>query len=337
MSSKENNIKILDCTLRDGSYAINFQFTARDTMNICRGLERSGIDLIEVGHGLGIGASSPKNGIAFESDLEYISSARSVVSSAKIGAFYIPGIGSIDQLNDARNAGLNFIRIGVNVNDILSAINHIEAALSYDIDVHLNLMKSYALYPDELLEALSPLEQLGLSSVYIVDSAGCMLPRQVSKYISALNDNGWAAGFHGHNNLDLANANCLAALEAGAKYVDSSLCGMGRSAGNAQTEVISWLIKQEGYMINIDQFNLFDLIEETIKPLMIYPQGKSAIEIITGMSRFHSSYLPRFKKATNKYDVNIYRLIQNVSSIDCIDPSEELILSIAKDLNRTSR
>lgn len=337
MDPKDSNVQLLDCTLRDGSYANNFQFTARDTRNICKGLERAGITHIEVGHGLGLGASSPRNGVAFESDNDYIEAAASVVSSAQIGAFYIPGIGLTDRLEDAARAGLDFIRIGANATDIASTISHVEAALSLGLDVHLNLMKTYAVPPSEILRQLRSVSDLDIASVYIVDSAGCMLPNHVNEYVEALRSEDWIVGFHGHNNLDLANANCLASLESGAQFVDASLCGMGRSAGNAQTEVLCWLMAKAGYKINVDPFVLFNLVEKIIKPLMIHPQGRSVLEVVTGMSRFHSGFLPRFKRATNEYDVDIYRLIQTVSQVDCVDPSEELIWSIAKDMNRTSR
>ena len=90
----KTNIQIMDCTLRDGSYAVNFQFTSRDTSNICSKLEEAGINLIEIGHGLGLGIKSPHLGIPFENDIEYIRSAVSSVSHAKIGAFFIPKISS---------------------------------------------------------------------------------------------------------------------------------------------------------------------------------------------------------------------------------------------------
>ena len=171
-----NNITLLDCTLRDGSYTNNFQFTARDTLNICAGLEQAGIKYIEVGHGLGIGINKPKLGIAFETDLEYLKAAYSAVEKSKIGAFFIPELGeSADLTNVIEKVGLDFVRIGINVNEIHKAKLVSEALLSKGIEVHLNLMKTYAISSDEILKQLDDFRGLDLASIYVVDSAGGML------------------------------------------------------------------------------------------------------------------------------------------------------------------
>ncbi len=337
MIKKEDaQVELLDCTLRDGSYANNFQFSVWDTQNICSGLDKAGVRMIEVGHGLGLGITSPKLGIAFESDVDYLEAANKAVSSSKIGAFFIPGIGEDRILKEiAKNGLLDFIRIGVNVDEIDKVRCLSEELLSKGIEVHINLMKTYAMPLDFILEKLDSFIDLNLASIYVVDSAGCMLPNEVRKYVTGLVSSGWDVGFHGHNNLQLANANCLSALGAGAKYVDGSLSGMGRSAGNAQTEVLSWLISKFTCTSNIDTYALFDIANKFIKPTMKSHHGNEVIDLVIGMSRFHSGYLPFFKRVSGKYNVSIYRLIQKVSEIDCISPSEDLIIDIAKDLSRT--
>ncbi len=329
-------VHIMDCTLRDGSYANNFQFTIRDTRIICRTLEDAGVKHIEIGHGLGLGASSPQHGVAFETDLDYILAARSSVQNAYIGVFFIPDIGTEYQLIEAKEAGINFIRIGVNATEVSKALPIVELALTLGLDVHLNLMKSYALPVDQIMKTLRhDFLDMDLHSVYVVDSAGCMLPETVSEYVQVLSRGNWFVGFHGHNNLELANANCLAAVKAGATYVDTTLAGMGRSAGNAQTEVMGWLLKNSGHNIEIDQFILFELISSYLKPLMMNPQGRDELELIIGMSRFHSGFIPRFKRVLSQYDINLHKLIWKVSEIDCVNPSIELIESIAFDMSRT--
>lgn len=336
MTQGENAVTLLDCTLRDSSYVVNFQFTALDTRNIFRGLEKAGLKMIEVGHGLGLGASSPRHGIAFESDTAYIESAVEVRDTAKIGAFFIPGIGTAEDLRDAHKAGLDFIRVGNNATEIEATERDIATAVELGLATHLNLMKTYAVAPAELARAAEMCRDWGLDSIYVVDSAGCMLPGQVAEYVRAIRDaTGLTLGFHCHNNLGLANANCLAALEAGAVYVDGTLRGMGRSAGNAQTEVLSYLLKEAGYPIDIDTFLLFETAERFLTPLVPLPQGHAPLDVVIGMSRFHSGHLPRFKRVLDKYDVDLNRLIMSVSRIDCVDPPEELIESVARDLSRT--
>lgn len=328
--------ELLDCTLRDGGYPIHFQFSAMDVKRICKGLEKSGVTYIEVGHGLGLGASGIAHGVAFESDVDYIKAARQVTVKAKVGAFFIPGIGCENNIIEAVNAGLNFIRIGVNATEINPAKSFCLFAKKLGLQVHINLMKSYALSVDEFANTAELIAKWGVDVIYVVDSSGCMLPRDVSEYIQTIVKltPQIKAGFHGHNNLDLVNANCLAAMDAGAALVDGTLRGMGRSSGNAQTEVLAHLLNVQ---YNTEQYRVFDLfntIEQAVEPLMIKSQGQPSIDVITGISRFHSGFLPRFKRIQNKFDVDLNRLIYEVSKIDCVEPSEALIESVAQDLVR---
>ena len=324
---------LLDCTLRDGGYPIHFQFSIKDVKNITAGLESAGINYIEVGHGLGLGATSLKHGVAFETDEDYILSAKKSVTHAKIGAFFVVNIGDNNDLDMAKKSGLDFIRIGTNVTEVEQAFPYIEHALSLGLEVHLNLMKSYALKLPDFNKMISKLPDFSLASLYVVDSAGCMLPKEVSDYITAVTNAGICAGFHGHNNLNLANANCLAALEAGACFIDGTLRGMGRSTGNAQTEILAHLLNKHLSKNKYQVFKFFSVINNYVEPLMLYKQGQSSIDIVTGISKFHSSFLPHFKRVQSKYDVSLEELIIAVSEIDCINPQVQLIESVARDLS----
>ena len=113
----ENSVHILDCTIRDGSYVVDFQMTREDTFVVTKGLARAGIRYIEVGHGLGLSASKTK-GKAAETDVDYIRAACAAAEgSAKVGCFFIPGIGREDDIRAAHDVGLGFIRLGIDVDD----------------------------------------------------------------------------------------------------------------------------------------------------------------------------------------------------------------------------
>ena len=112
---KKIKSNILDCTLRDGSYENNFGFTKNDTFNICRSLEQAGVEYIEVGHGLGLGASKRTKFKAIQSDKEYLNAANKAISNSKWGVFCIPGIATLDDLKSAADSGINFIRIGTKI------------------------------------------------------------------------------------------------------------------------------------------------------------------------------------------------------------------------------
>ncbi len=102
-------INILDTTLRDGSYTIGYQFNYYDTELIVKGLEKGGLKLIEVGHGLGLGAYKINQSIKITSDLEYMKACNSSLTKSEFGFFFIPGIGSIDDIKLLSDNGGSFI------------------------------------------------------------------------------------------------------------------------------------------------------------------------------------------------------------------------------------
>lgn len=337
MRVSKGKVAILDATLRDSGYAIHFQFSARDTRNLCQGLEKAGVTMIEVGHGLGLGASSVTNGVALETDEDYLGAAAAALTHARFGAFFIPGLGSKEDLAKAANLGMYFVRIGYEVTEIDVARPYVDFAKELGLEVWLNPMKSYAVSASEFGSiAFRAASWQSVDTLCLVDSAGCMLPDEVAAYVtSARQSCDLPLGFHGHNNLGMANANCLAAVGAGATCVDGTLRGMGRSAGNAQTEILAYALQQAGYETAVDPVALFHVVTSYLEPLMLQPQGIPPLEALYGMTRFHSSHLPRFRRALAKFDVDLKRLIMAVSKIDCISPSDELIESVARDLSRT--
>lgn len=327
-----DGIQILECTLRDGSYAIGFQFTAHDTAVISAALEEAGFDLIEIAHGAGLGGSTPEIGIAAATDEEYIRAAAQALKRAKFGAFFIPGIGTREHLDMARHYGMSFIRIGTNVTRSEEAREYIEYACGLGFDVSYNAMKSYAVPPEEFRRRLKQTVEWGAGTVYLVDSAGGMMPNEVREYVARLRDavGETRIGFHGHNNFGLANANALAAIEAGATIIDTTMLGMGRSSGNSQTEVMLVLLKKLGYDTGVDLLKAMDVGEQLIKPRMTGGTGVTALEVTLGAAQFHSSFLPRIEIACARYNVDPKMLVTEVSKVDIVNPSQALIMSIAE-------
>ena len=329
-------LNIIENTLRDGSYVVDFQFNKKQTSEISKGLNELGFKLIEVGHGLGLGAwKNPKLGLSKENDETYISSAIEAAPKADIGVFFIPGIGNYDDLNKAINLGVKFIRIGVNIDSYEQTIEYARYAKKRGVFIAINLMKSYGVKSYEFTEIAKKIHSWQLADViYLVDSAGCMLPDDVYKYIDRTREKiSTPIGFHGHNNLSFAIANSLKAVEAGATFIDTCILGMGRSAGNAQTEIIIYLLQQMGLSpINTEIYKFYEFAEKFILPLMKYKQGLSSEEINIGISKFHSSFMPLLKKVSEDQGVSEFRLMKMVSDINCINPEEELFLKIASKI-----
>ena len=325
-------MKVMDVTLRDGSYAINFQFTAADTAAICRSLEGAGFDLIEIGHGVGLHASEAGHGEAADTDEAYLKAAAGALSRAKFGMFCIPGIARLEDIDLAAQYGMGFIRIGTNVADVEKSAPYIERARGHGMYVTANFMKSYASPPDEFAARAKLSQSYGAQLVYLVDSAGGMLPADVEAYyraVRAVSD--VPLGFHGHDNLGLAIGNSLRAVELGVDLVDSSLQGMGRSAGNAPTEMLLVALRKAGYATGVDELAAMDAGEKYIRPL-IRRKGVSSLDVVTGSAQFHSSYMGIIRRFSLRYQVDPRKLIQRLCEVDKVNAPPALVERLAQEL-----
>lgn len=314
---KKNKVEILDCTLRDGSYVLNYNFNQFETSLISRLLFESGINYVEVGHGVGIGANL-KNGKSFCSDEEYIEAANLAKKNnfSKVGSFCFSSNINFDQLYSVKKSGLDFIRFGVDPKSYKKDLTYINYCNKIGLKVFVNFVKSYSFDKKYLSKITKNLSNEGAHGVYIVDSAGGMLPNDVKKYIEEVKNvvnKKFLIGFHGHNNLGLANANCLSAIDAGANIIDSSMMGMGRSSGNAITEMLIAILDREKILKSKININLiFDLVSNVILP--IYPKKLyDDKEILIGKSYFHSSFYPQLVSFCKKIKVSPKQVLQNFS------------------------
>lgn len=330
-------VTLLDCTIRDGSYAIDFKFTAADTALIAGLLDTAGLRYVEIGHGLGLGASRAGKGQAGSDDLEAIERTRAQVASAKIGAFFIPGIGTADDMRAAAAAGLDFIRVGQNADEIDSAMPFLSLARDLGLEPFLNFMKTYGIATERFAETAQHAAQLGAAGVYVVDSAGGMLPKEVTAYVETTRGaTDIAIGFHGHSNLHLAVANSIAAWEAGATLVDTSVYGIGRSSGNVPTEVMAAVFDRMGVDCGVDAMTIVDIAEQYLQPLaeQLHPHTMTAVAL--GYGRFHSAFLPRALRAAKAAGIDPYRLIVELGRRDMMRMSDELLADTVASLSETT-
>ncbi len=327
------NFKILDTTLRDGSYAINFNFTARDTAIISKKLEEAGIPYIEIGHGVGFNGSE-KHGQALESDEAYLKAAAEALSTSKFGMFCIPGIARLSDIDMAADYNMGFVRVGTNVTQAELSQPFIEKAKKKGMLVAANFMKSYGLSPKEFAKKVKLSESYGADTVYVVDSAGGMFPKDVRAYYEAIREvTDISLGFHGHNNLMLGNANTLEAVEVGYDIVDTSLQGMGRSAGNACTETVVAALLKLGYKLDLDYRALLDIGHTYIAPLYS-SNGRHPLDITAGYADFHTSYMRMIHKYSAKYSVDPVMLMQEITKIDKVDVNENKLDELASRLEQ---
>jgi 4-hydroxy-2-oxovalerate aldolase len=330
---------ILDTTLRDGSYVRDFHFTEQDTFQLAQRLDQLGFELIEIGHGIGLGASEKQLGVADASDEEYMKAGSRAVVRGRWGMFCIPGIGEVRHLDLAASYGMGFVRVGTEVADVDKGRELIDAAIGRGIRVYANLMKSYAAGPaDFAKQAVKPLEW-GAEAVYIVDSAGGMLPHEIKTYIDALRSLRPEAriGFHGHNNLGLAVANSLLCAQEGVDVVDTSLQGLGRSGGNTPTSQYLAALARQGFATPFDLIDVMSASEELVRPV-VQQKGLAMLDVISGFAQFHSSFLGRVQAAADTHGVDVRRLIVELCKLDKTRADQGLIdLAVAKASSHTSR
>ena len=327
--------KIFDTTIRDGSYAVDFKFTCTDVAAIVRKLSKLGIEYVEVGHGMGLDASSPERGVSLYSDMDYIDAAVSVANDCKIGVFCIPGIAKIDHLSEAKKHGISFVRIGTPVHEYQKAKEYIVKSKEIGLTVMVNFMKSYAASPNELAQAASAVHELGADYVYIVDSAGCMLPEDIERYYEAVSSKspGIRLGFHGHNNMGMAVCNSIKCVELGFDFVDCSFQGLGRSIGNTPTEMLVMALKRKYG----DQFLPMDVpclleygyvVLKGITDKELY----SPLDLICGYTGFHSSFLKYIYKCCSEVEVDPLRLIIAYTKINKESMDYEQLKLVAREL-----
>jgi 4-hydroxy-2-oxovalerate aldolase len=317
---------ILDCTIRDGSYAIDFKFTAADTALIAGLLDEAGLPYIEIGHGLGLGAAEAGKDRGLPRDIDVIRRTRERVSRGRLGAFFIAGLGSERDLRDAAGAGLDFVRVGQNADEIDEAWPYVDAARELGLEVFVNLMKTYGVTPDFVARTAVRAAEHGAAGIYVVDSAGGMLPDEVAEYVRAcIAASDLPIGFHGHNNLHLAVANAIAAWEAGATFIDTSVYGIGRSSGNVPTEVMAAVFDRLGVDCGVDAMAIVDIAASYLLPLAenLHPHTMTAVSL--GYGRFHSAYLPRAQRAAEEAGIDPHRLIVELGRRDMMRLSDELL------------
>lgn len=330
---------LLDCTLRDGSYEIDFQFDENDTFSIARNLSKCNIPYIEVGHGIGLGASKKRLGIAAASDEQYCkASSKAIEGNSKWGMFCIPGIATLDDLSMAIDYGMDFVRIGCDVDKVDDIEKFVIFAKKNGIEVFSNFMKSYVISPKEFAKIAKKSLLFGSDVIYIVDSAGGMLPSVTRDFIKSTKDFNpdCKLGFHGHDNLGLGMANCIVCIEEGVNFLDSSLQGLGRSSGNVVTEHLVCVLDKLGYNYNWDPIKIMDIAELLIRPL-ISKTGLSSLDITAGWAEFHSSFMEKILLRSKEERLDPRVLIKNLCELDNLNAETKTLDKIIYKQNKNNK
>ncbi|MEU4377224.1 4-hydroxy-2-oxovalerate aldolase [Pseudonocardia alni] len=333
MSDTKPKVTLVDTSLRDGMSSVSHKFTPDQVAEISSGLDRAGITTIEVAHGIGLGASSIQYGFAAATDAEYVRAAVKATSQADIAVLYVPGIATLAELQGAIDAGAKTVRVAVHCTEADCAEQPIVWAREQGLNVMSFLMMSHKLEPAALAEQAAKLDSYGAQVIYVVDSAGAMVPSGAGARVAALRERISAdIGFHAHNNLGVGVANALTAAEQGATYIDGSLRGLGASAGNAQTEVLAAAFERAGWDTGVNLYPLIDTAEHVVAPLMTEPQIVDETALILGYAGVYSTFFHPTKRAAKKYGVKERDILMELGRRGVIGGQEDMIIDVAAEL-----
>lgn len=328
-------LTILDVSLRDGSHSVRHAFTEQQVREAANGLNASGVRYFEVSHGDGLGGSSLQYGLSATDELKLIEAAAVECTTSEVAVLLIPGIGTKEDLQNAVKAGAKMVRVATHVTEADVAAQHIHLGRELGLKTVGFLMMSHMATVEKVVEQAKLFESYGAEAVYVTDSAGAMLPKDVMERIFALKQTLQCdIGFHAHNNLSMAMANTVAAVEAGASYIDGSMRALGAGAGNTQTEVMVAVLEKLGYETGIDLYKLIDTANNIIAPMMQQPQEITGGSLILGYSGVYSSFLLHAQKAAQQFGVHERDILKEIGKMKAVGGQEDLIYEVAQSLVR---
>lgn len=330
----ERDILITEVALRDGSHAVKHQYTIEQVRNIAKGLADANIPYIEVSHGDGLAGSSLQYGLSLTDEMELIEAAVDAVEGkSKIAALLLPGIGTLTELKQAADLGAKMVRVATHVTEADVAPQHIAYAKELGLETVGFLMMSHMAPVEKLVEQAKLMESYGADSVYVVDSAGYLVPDQVTERIHALKESlDVNIGFHGHNNLSLAMANTIAAIKAGATRIDGSVRCLGAGAGNTQTEVLIAVCERLGIKTGVDLFKIMDVAEDIVAPILQVPQEITRDSLTLGYAGVYSSFALHAKRAAERFGVDSRDILIELGNRKVVGGQEDMIIDVAAEL-----
>ncbi len=322
-----------DVTLRDGMHALSHQYTVAQMVGIARRLDEAKVDLIEVSHGDGLNGNSVNYGFSRHTEAEYLTAVKAVLSHARLAALLLPGIGTIDDMDMAKDCGVDTIRVATHCTEADISRQHIEAGRARDLDVVGFLMMAHMIPTAELVAQAKLMEQYGAHCVYVVDSAGAMLMHDASEKVGALRQAlDCQIGFHNHNNLSLGVANTVLAIQAGADRVDASLAGMGAGAGNTPLEALIAVTDRMGIDSGVALYPLMDAADELVRPIQVRPVQTDGRALMLGYAGVYSSFLLHTERAAERYGVDSRDILVELGRRRMVGGQEDMIVDVALDL-----
>ena len=339
MNAPPREVRITDSTLRDGSHAMRHQFTQEQVRAVVSALDGAGVQVIEVSHGDGLGGSSFNYGFSLVDEISLIRAAVDEARTARIAVLLLPGVGTVEDLREAREAGASVARIATHCTEADVSVQHFAAARDLGMETVGFLMLAHRLDPAGLARQARIMVDAGAECVYVVDSAGALVLSDAQARVQALvAEIGREAqvGFHGHQNLSLGVANSVLAFQAGATQVDGALCALGAGAGNAPTEVLAATFARLGIGTGVDVDGVLAAAEEVVRPIIPRLPWMDRASVVQGYAGVYSSFLLHAQRAAERYGVPAHAILQRVGEAGYVGGQEDMIIDIALQLQAES-
>ena len=225
------------------------------------------------------------------------------------------------------------MRVATHCTEADVGIQHIKAAKKMGMMAVGFLMMVHMAEPEKLLEQAKIFEAAGADYINLADSSGYLLPQDVTSRVGTLAEGlNIPVGFHAHNNLSLAVANSIAAVEAGATYIDATCRGLGAGAGNTQLEVLAAVFDRLGYNTGLDMYGLQDIAEEIVEPIMHRPQVIKTAPLMLGYAGVYSSFLLHTYRAAEKFGLNPRDILVELGKRRMVGGQEDMIVDVAYQL-----
>lgn len=336
--AEQNKITILDPTLRDGSHAIGHKLSPDDVANYVRLADDAGVDIIEVGHGLGLGASCAQVGISAFNDATLNSAAIAAAKRAKICNFVIPGFATINKdIAPAVEQGVSVFRFGSHCTEANLTKKHIQYVRSVGMEAMSSLIMSHMADEQTLLEQSLLLQDYGATSVTLMDSAGAFTLTETRKKISMLVENlDIAVGYHGHNNIGLSVGNSIVAAQCGAGILDATARGFGAGAGNTPLEAMVAALHKEGFSTNVNLLKVLEASKYAQAHFIKEMPSVSDSGIIGGYFGICGAFQKHVLKAANDFQVSVAEICEELAANKAVAGQEDMIIEIAKKISEQS-
>lgn len=330
-----SSVELLDVTLRDGGYLNNWDFTLDTAISIVTGLYNAGVEYIEIGYR----NCPPKEsgvGITGICSNDYITAIRTAVPNAKLSVMYSPAYVEIADINKMADLGVAMVRCSMPHINFDKAYSLIKRGVDLGMISTANMTNVTEYNINDLVTECNKIIENGCSVIYLADSNGSMTPESVTSLFAYVKKHFKPVkfGFHNHNMLGMAMANGISAIQAGIDFIDGSLRGMGRSAGNVPTEsLISYFLKTK-LETRYDLRNILRpalYLTETISCSDPHPSLK---DMAYGAYDFDSLLDPIISLVASEYDISWYSLIDKmaISNLDKPAINIDTIRKIAQEM-----